>query len=778
MSFLFGSSKALPANEPKLFGAQKERVDSNESGRVLPWFAGTRWMGVTWVGDVFGVKTTPITEKVGKKRQTVGYNYYASFAGLVSAGPVDRITKIRFDDEVVWSGIIDRDDTDFVTITIENRGNVHFHWGTETQTYHALLSGSGQNHSSYRGQCYLIGEQILLGPDRTTVPNIQVEVGRVGRPSWFPVGFWINHDVNPIIPLWEWWTDHRYGLGRSEDELDLDSLSDAASQLASEDLGVSPMLTTEDDMKNLLVRLFEYFDGYPTSTDGKLGVELARPTTGTVSTIGDTSLINDPEIETQQWTETFDEVRVKFPDYEKEGGENLAKIHERANFLITGRHKALNVDRQWATRHAVAWTIAGALARVSGSPQSRGRLQLRESSAASVTLGSVFDLQTRDGQLMRMRCTERTEPSPDRRFVDIGFVSDAGWANLDVTMPTADTIPATPVYAPDAPYEATIQDAPYAVAYSQTLASLLWLVARGDDYSTGYDVWKASAQGGPYSAASDRRGAEIFSNFAVRAKLSADYSDDTFPIDDTTGISFEILSPDDDLLDDEWDQAAGLNHELLAFVGDEATEIMALYDVTPTSATTYTAKTVRGLYDTERKSHASGAKVWIQLRSKLDKDAWPPFSESERYYKFQTHFGVAELSLADVDPVAHTENARSLLPLPPKNLRANGDGEHPTWTSGNDVVVAWSNSSRARSVFGLPLNESPATDLSGISLELRSYDGATLYDTTEVSPTGEQTTLTSAYLVTNVNADFMVRSYGLRNGLKSLNYDQIQVRKV
>lgn len=782
MSFLFGTSKSQPPNVPDFGGFSQEDVASNQSAIVLPWFSGTRWLTGTWIGDVFDVKTTPVSKKTGGslfgKRTTIGYDYFSSFAALFCGGPVDRITGVKMDDQRVWTGLIDRNGTDSVDIAVENRGILTFYWGTETQTYNSLLSGSGQNHSAYRGQCYLVADQMYLGQDRTNIPQISVELGRVGRPDWFPVEYTINHDANPISVLWEWWTDARYGLGRSENDLDLDSLTAAATQLASEDLGVSPLLTTEDEMRNLLLRLFEYCDAYPTSTAGKLGVSLVRPPTGSIATIGYSSLTEDPDIETQQWTETSDEVRVKFVDYEQAGADNLAKVHDNANFLITGRHKALNVDREWATRYSVAWNIAAALARVSGLPQSRGRMRLRESSAASIGLGTVFDLQTRDGQLMRMRCTERTEPEPDRRFVDIAFASDTGWANSEVFVPTPGVILDTPVWTPLEPFESVVQDSPFALAYSETLASLLWLVARNDAYSTSYDVWKASASDGTYIAASERRGANPFESFAVRASLSTAYSADTLPIDDVTGISFAVTGPDVDLLAGEWDLSDGLNHELLAFVGVGATEIMSLYNVQMVTATTYTADVVRGLYDTERKSHAAGVPVWIQSRSKVDKDAWPPFSESARYYKFQTQFGAADLSLAHTEPVAHAENARSLLPLNPKNLRVNGDGHSPSWSVSGPVTLSWSLTSRARSVFGLPLGEAPPTDLSNVLLEFWTLNGDTLiYSLTNSPTTGVN--LSGANLVSfGINESFKLKSYGLRNSLRSLNFDEVNVIKI
>lgn len=771
---MFGSTKNIAPEEPKLFGAQRERVATNESGRVLPWFAGTRWLGVTWVGDPFYIHTTTIGH-VGERP-----NYYASFVALVGNGPVDRLLKVRFDDEIVWEGPVDRGDEPYVTITFPNPGTVmRFYWGTDSQVIDSHVSAqSDSEHSAYRGQAYIVGELIFFGNDKTTAPNIEIECARWGRPSWLTEAQAIlgDCDSNPMAVLWEWWTNPRYGLGRSEADLDLTRLTAAAEQLRVEGLGVSPLLTSAQDLKSAIIHLFEHIDAYPTSYGGKFGVELVR-SADSVKTITKADLLDDPTVTFQTWAETFDEVRVKFKDRSIDGQDNVTKHHDLANFQITGTHRASPIlERPWVVRQEVAIKLAGAEGRSMGQPQGKGRMMLRESAARIIDVGSVFQFVTRDSQTLTLRCLSRSEPAPGKRDVEIEFETDRGWANAEYFDPPADEIPETPIVEPLPPYDVRIYDAPYALAADRTLASLLYLVARNENYSTEYDVWKSAEPDGGYESAAERRGTGRFRRFPIRAKLSAEYTSATYPVDEWVGISFEVLGADDDLLAEEWDYAAGLNHELLAVFGSAANEIMSLWDVVKTGATTYTAKTIRGLYDTRRRTHAADTEMWIQARDRFDADAWPPLSEDDRYYKAQTVFVTALLDLGDVVAETHTENARTLLPIAPLNLAANGDGAHPTWITGDAVAVSWSNTSRARTVFGLGFGDAPATDLEAVSIEIRSADGLTLHDTVEASTGGE--TLNNAYLVATVNADFLLRAYGVRSGRRSLDYTDIVVRKV
>lgn len=772
----FGSSKHLPIEKPKLFGAQPEQVDTHEAARVVPFFSGTRWVGVTWLGDVFGVRTTPVRKKVGKRKATVGYNYYAGFCGLVGIGPADLITNVSFDDTEVWSGSVSRGSEDYTSLTIENRGVLHVLWGTETATLHSVLAGSGIDHSPMRGQIAIIGEDMLLGQDRTTVPNIKLRIGRYPRPSWISAGISkIGDDVNPVIALWDWWKEVRAGARRSEALLDTVRLASVAQTLYDEGLGISPLLTTEDELKGFLVRLLETCDAYPTSYDGKFGLGLVRTTGASIPQLDYSDFTADPSIQTQLWPDTYSEVRVKFQDDELNGEANSARYQDLANFQITGVRKPRTVERPFVTSYNVAHKIASAVGKVSALPQVSGSGTIRESSAASIDIGTVFDFLTRDGETLRLRCTGKTDEAPDKRRISIEFESDRGWANQSTHHPDPESIPDTPVIQPYPAAENEVMNAPYALAINGQ-DSDIYLAARGDEISTAFDVHRASASAGPYlSAAESHLNGNLFNGFATCCQLLSDYSASTPLLDEWVKISFEVIAGDEDILAEEFTSADAYSHELLALF---TTEIMALWGIQRTGESRYTAKTLRGLYDRLRSAHLASEVFWIQTRQSLAVDAWPPSVSSTRYFKFQPSFGPSEASLSGITAVAYAGNFRPIRPLRPCNLRANGDGSHPYWQTGSPVVLTWDNSSRERSKFGVALNEVTATDLTHIKIEVRSYDESVLRDTLTVDATSGTTTLTDAYLVGAVNADFALRAYGVKNGLESLEYESVKVDKV
>ena len=782
---MFGNSNNVSPEPPALFGAKPEHVATNEAALPVPWFAGTRWLGVTWMGDAWGVATTEVKAKVGKKKQVVGYNYYANVCALVSGGPVDKLISLKFDDAIAWTGPIGRVDEDGRTIMVDGRGAIHVQWGTETQPLNALLSASGLRFTPMRGQFVLIGEQLFFGQDRTNAPNIRVQAYRAAWPSWMPeTTAKIGESVNPIAVLWEWWTDHRFGMHRGELELDEASLLTAAATLKLEGIGISPFIDRDMDFRAALTKLTECCDGYPVVVDGRLGFALNRTPAGSVPVLLDTNMLSDPVWTPGTWETTYDSIRLKYPATDQEGNETSVTRHNIAAFSMLGRHRPLNLERPWIVDATVAAKLAAAEAAWRGVPQNSVSFTIPESSATMLELGDVFALDTRDGTRVLFRVEERSGPAPGTSTISIKAQEDRGWAyeEPDAGAPVGDDAQDQTVFEPQVAYDVRILDAPYAFGVPER-ATLNYMVARGDGYSTEFDVWRSKPIFVDYQSAAATRSGALFAGWAIRAELTAAYSAATLPVDQWVGIAFDVLGPDQAALDDEFDFDAGMNHEIVAFFGPTATEIMSLWDVVKTGAASYTAKTVRGLYDTRRRDHADGTEVWIQLRTKVVQHAWPPFTFDLQNFKVQPTFGAGQVALADITPEPHEENGRTLRAIAPPNVRVGGDNGGDAfgavWDNAGDAIVYWENTSRAATVFGQDIGEAPPTDLTAVRLELWTYDGLTFVDQVDMYPGNFAIgwRLYNSWLVGRVT-DFSVRCYGMRGSWKSLDYTEVKVTMI
>ena len=79
--------------------------------------------------------------------------------------------------------------------------------------------------------------QLFFGRDWTNAPNIEVQVAHWPNAVWLPTPNSIQDDVNPVVALWDLWTNPRYGLGLPESRLDRATLAPVGERLNTEDTG-------------------------------------------------------------------------------------------------------------------------------------------------------------------------------------------------------------------------------------------------------------------------------------------------------------------------------------------------------------------------------------------------------------------------------------------------------------------------------------------------------------------------------------------------------------
>ncbi|HNU52888.1 MAG TPA: hypothetical protein PKJ98_18500 [Verrucomicrobiota bacterium] len=115
------------------------------------------------------------------------------------------------------------------------------------------------------------------------------------------------------------------------------------------------------------------------------------------------------------------------------------------------------------------------------------------------------------------------------------------------------------------------------------------------------------------------------------------------------------------------------------------------------SAGRYTVNVLRSQLGTTRGQQDVGAECWCVQLGELPLLEWsPPKDAVSVGLKVQPQLLHREISLADVAKITHSIQRRSLRPLGPANLTANGDGAHPTYASGQNVVLDWTLTSEAR----------------------------------------------------------------------------------
>jgi len=766
----FGASADnLPAEKPKPLGVDATRLDTHEQGRVLPYVAGMFRIGGTFLGEPWNVRSEEIRQKVGKKKQTVGYNYYCSFAVAFCLGPIDRLDAIYLDDDEIWSGGVVRGVEDYLDITISSRGTLRLYWGTDTQVQDSDLAASGTTHPAYRGQCYAVFLDWSIG-SRTNIPNIEIQGKRIPTFPWIVVDEAIGDDVNPVAVLADLWQSPFFGLGLSADRLNQPLLNATAATLEVEGLGLSPIINSSGSFRQALAVLLDHIDGYVSyDSQGRFGIGLVRGPAGGEPTLNEADLTDLPDIESVSWWETYNEVFVRFRNRDRKFADESVSWRDRGNFAVVGSTRSLSVSRPWVTKQKVAWLIAASLCRQKALPFLRGTIRVKRISSDSLDAGSLFYLSYANSNVVAVLCRvlQKTQAAPESADVLIGWQEDRGYLNANWADVAEDVVPGETSYETSPPHDQRVIELPY--AYKQSVDPwMLFLVARGDSLSNGFNAYRETSPSSFEQIGSS-------GVFALRGTLQAEFDESVLREDDNAELDVLFDSPDKTLESVAYETAL-TSAPLRLFVGDE---IMVGYTVILVAAGRYRIKVLRASYGTRRRSHVDGAEVFalvIGQNAPLEYQLpWNPGMTSATF-KVQPYLMHNELDLGSCPEVTESIQRRAYCPLPPLNLRVNGDGYAPTYAAGEDITVDWDAVSGLRAITPASQDLLPDPDRTVIAV----HDASVVYkgEVSEASSTGPLT-ISNADLVAILGAetDFILRGYSERGGFRSLDYDQISVKK-
>ena len=767
MSFFFSTS-SVPMQPPKTLGLDSARAATHEHGRPVPYVFGTSRLGITYLSQPWDLRTEKVKARVGKKRRTVGYNYFCSFAAAVCLGPINALNKIVMDDDTVWEGPVSRGVDDYIDITVEGRCNLRFYWGTETQGQDSKFAPSGIVHPGYRGMVYFIAENMLLGQNANT-PNIELVVVRYPDPDWMTVDPDVLEDANPVAVIGDLWQNPRYGLGQPSDRLDTVAMAAAAAALRTETVGISGVINSSSGFREVMARIMENFDGFlARNADGKAVVRLVRPDTGSVPSFGPADMTDDPDIEATGWPSTITQVDVRYRDRSRDWQDDSVSFIDRAASSIIRANRIETIDRPWITRQNLAWLIAAAYCKRISMPIMSGRVRLRGDHAADLQAGDVFDLTFATSELnaLRVRAERVTRSGPDDPEIDVAWIEDRSHFNADEYAVAAD-IPVDPIIiVPEQLDRFQLWEATFGWAGSEETV-LLAVGSRGDGFTDRFHLWTEIAPDSyDHLVSSDNFGVrvQVLSAMPAAGELVGE-------------IDCVIVSPDKEIVDATF--AMAQNKLSMIFIGDE---VVWVWDPVLIGADQYRWQFARARYGTSRGEHGVGTNgVWVTSTAEspiLDISLAAVRGEQETSWKAQPElFGhAADLALSPPNDI--TLYGRSYRPFAPINLRAFDDGVAPIYTTGQDITVNWDMTSPVR------CNTPAGEDLTGHTfadaVKLQILDPGTMAVVGEwsVSTTGPAT-ITNAALVAALGSEisFILRAYSQRGGLDSLNFDTVTVTK-
>lgn len=726
----------IPSPEPKPLGVDPARVSSNESAVPLPWAVGKNRIALKWISPAFNQKTTAITQRVGKRNQTTGYNVYADIAGAVCAGPVDGLEKIIIDGVVVWASanaVRNGTNPHYYQGTVPGYGRFRIYWGTSTQPKDTLIldyaageeitwddneqpwefpnrSGTTNqsvtyttaacpdDHPAYFDQCYVVWSQLFCGQNRESVPNVEVIVTKKARP--FPA---IDPDltdegVNPVFAVAELLTNELYGAGLPASAVDVTQWNGVATVAAnlrtfarptapntpvSVPFGhISALIDRQTTVRQALNELFLYFDGYARPRNGMLevgcfphdGVTPAGLTTLTLQ--DDTSL---PEYQPGSWNDTISQATVVHRDYALDFKENAETCQQPLALAITGQPRRENIDRPHFITRWQAQDYAARWARIHAHPQNltRGRIRVRteravHSSGQPLLAGDRFIFDYQPYSLQLVARITNRKDDSTGGETTLGWEAERGIAPLPYVT-AGDTRPNVEQIVPTGITNARVFQLPPEYLGEPTPA-VVALCERPAAAVVGFNTF-FSASDSSYDLAGNSQ------NWAVRGTLGAGIAGGSLDLTLAAGgLDIAKLQPQS--------TEAQKDNTLLLFVGSE---VMSVGAVTALGGGQYSVNVLRGRFGSAASSHSSGAVVYVIPRADMAvfTNANFPRTASVKYFKLQTYTVNDEQALASALKITFTFADRGVGAPTSLSATAQNNGVFLKWNNPADLDLAF-----------------------------------------------------------------------------------------
>ena len=741
---------------------------TNQEAHPLQYVAGWQRVGITWIDQARNVQSVP--QKSSKGGQTTGYKYYADMVALICRGPVDALTHIIIDNDVIWSGVIARGNEQFITVPFK-KSSMILYWGTADQDFNPTLQAVG--HPAYRGQCYAFFPGLSFGLGRTDAPNIELGIRRVVNIPWLPGAITNADDANPVAVLAELLTDPLQGAGADPGLIDQAQWLTVAQQLCLEDAAFSPLITDATNTRQLFIQICEYFYGYLRWTnDNKLQIGLLRdaPTdlTGLV-TLTASHLTDVPDISTNEWTTTFNRTIITFVERTRVWQDDYRVWFDQGNLNIVGQALVQQLDRKWITRNDVAQQLAQRAGKYYALPMFTGSLKCRRSAVATVLVGDwiVLDYDPVNlGFALVLQCTgiKANDDSSEEIELDVsGQNITTDPSELYDRDDVINAIPGSQDVQPLALWR--VLELPKALISGGTTDPVVTALAvRG-----GFETISANVMDSPDDATYDLLGQ--ITNFAFGGVLAVEYPNTTPKVDLAVGMIVTLAGPDT-TIPDQTDLSSD-NSRLLAFVGDE---IMAVRQVVVLSANQVQLFVKRGKYDTTLLSHAAGDPVFLMAKRdlvRLHPDSYA--ADDSIFFKLQAVSAGEQYDLSLVESLHFVIGGRALQPQPFTNLTVNGSYSDPaTFAAGSDIALGWTLTTNE--LFGNQIADEDYFSESGISTIINIFDNPTDLNRKahlKVDPGDSSYTMANADLVAAFGGveptTFYVQVYSKKAGQKSFS---------
>jgi hypothetical protein len=626
-----------PSLQNTTSSALQNQIATYQAAKPVPFSYGRiPLQGVNWISDSFDWHQVPPPGGIGSPYE------FCSVAGAFCQGPIDFVGKILINGvemanlDHVWTD----EDGDYIEYTF-NGSSVGGSWymrlyrGSETQAADDYLcTGTQQNHPPYRGLCYAVFHNIDLGAGNTYVPQIEIEVGRMG-PAVGTYSKSFNHPygVNGLIAAYGLLTDDMGGLDCDADLVDPTFWATVANNLESQGIAnrtgamtfLHPVLSDYKDAASAISEWLAYFDGYLYSRNGQL-----RPgwfphqdmgTTG-LQVISEQDLVEVPSGGGfLDWNGGLSDAQVTFLDVNQEYTQQGMVARAPANRETQVSLSAIQVDRPLCHAADQAAYIAGETANSFTQDDTGTTLKIFRSRAVN-TDGSpllpgdvfnwVYDPQEID---LVVRVVEREETSAGA--VTLSVIIERGSFPQPYVAPIdARVLPTVPQPEDVTAGNARIWVLPSGFGSGTNVTALINRAALTD---VGLNLFYSPTGASPWQQIGNQ------TSFAAMGALSGSVASGP------STLTIVSSSPDMARMQAQ-SSLAQADDTLLLLIDDE---VFTVGSITAVSANTYELAVIGGRQGSSFSAHTTGAQTWLinrkDVQSFTNADFFNVYDDSGNY---------------------------------------------------------------------------------------------------------------------------------------------------
>ena len=627
--------------------------------------------------------------------QTVGYKYDLGMHMIFCHGPIDKVTKIEFDDKVAWQGNSTGGD---INVSAENlfggeereggvSGLINLEMGSSTQPPNSYLASKlGGVIPAFRGVVGAVFNQFYMGmnPYLKTPAfwGTRIHVRQNGIAQWYDSKAAIGNDMNPAHIIRECITDPNWGMGYLEADIDDVSFTTAADLLYSEGMGISLLWDSSVAIDEFIQEVLKHIDGslFVDRTTGKFKLKLARDdyTIGSLLLLDEDSIDKISDFKRSTIDELVNSVTVVYTDGTT-GENNSVTVQDIA--LIAQQQCVISSTKQFPgfSTGAIATKVAERSLRALSVPVASCVIYTNRK-AANLNIGDVFVMnwQKYGVSNLVMRVTNIELGSLDSNTVKIDCIEDvfsissaiysppppSGW-----TDPNHDPAPCLYHNVIEAPYWELVQQLGE-TAVSQLDVTSGFIAATGVKPTS--DAVNMRIASNPYNTGYTEYGVAEFCPTAI---LSASITPNQTIIPISSGSDLDLVTTG-----------------TYAIIDNEIVSIISL--------STSSMTVGRGCLDTVPASHSSSARIFFSDTS-FGTDRFEYSQGETARIKLLPTTGKGTLLVTSAPEQTVTIQARQSKPYPPGKLRINTLAYPDSVAGDQDIVVAWAHRDRLQQTASL-----------------------------------------------------------------------------